>query len=182
MKPVRLAEITTENLRDVLGLSVAPEQAAYVAANAFSIAEAYFHPEAWFRAIYAGDEPVGFVMLEDWSLVPGSDPNQPICLWRFMIDRSYQGLGYGKVALELVIDHVRDRDRVGYMLTSCVEGDHSPKDFYLKCGFRETGEKLEGETVLRLDLIRPTDVSASNDKSESRVAAHKPSKDTANSI
>ena len=32
---------------------------------AFSIAEAHFSPLAWFRAVYAGDTPVGFVMLSD---------------------------------------------------------------------------------------------------------------------
>jgi diamine N-acetyltransferase len=149
---ITLKEISAETVRDFCDLRVHPDQAIYVATNAESIAQAYFHPEAWFRGIYAGDEPVGFVMLEDWSHVPDCDPTAPICLWRFSIDDRFQGRGYGRRALELVVEHVRARDRLGYMLTSCLEGEHSPKPFYLKFGFYETGEISDGETVLRYDL------------------------------
>lgn len=149
---ITLREITAKTVRDFCDIRVRSDQASYVASNAESIAQAYFHPEAWFRGIYAGDEPVGFVMIEDWTQVSGSDANEPICLWRFMMDQSYQGLGYGKRALELVVDHIRSRDKMGYFLTSCVEGELSPKPFYLKFGFHETGEILDGETVLRYDL------------------------------
>ena len=38
------------------------------------------------------------------------DPETPeYFLWRFMIDARYQSLGFGRQALELVIDHVRTR-------------------------------------------------------------------------
>jgi diamine N-acetyltransferase len=61
---VTLREITKDNWRDLLRLKVAPSQEQFVASNAMSIAEAHFNPEvAWFRAIYAGDVPVGFLML-----------------------------------------------------------------------------------------------------------------------
>lgn len=68
----------------------------YVAINAYSIAEAYFHPEAWFRGIYAGDTPIGFVMLEDWSQVSADRADDPTVLWRYMIDHRFQGFGHGK--------------------------------------------------------------------------------------
>lgn len=149
---VSLREINADTVRSINNLRVAPEQAKFVATNAESIAQAYFHPEAWFRGIYADVEPVGFVMLEDWTQVPDSDPDAPICLWRFMIDERHQGFGYGRKALELVMTHIRSRDKLGYMLTSCVEGGHSPKSFYIAFGFRETGEIIDGETVLRFNL------------------------------
>jgi diamine N-acetyltransferase len=59
---VELREITQDSLRAVLDLAVAPEQRQYVASNARSIAEAHFEPRAWFRAVYADEDPVGFVM------------------------------------------------------------------------------------------------------------------------
>ncbi len=66
-----------------------------------SIAEASFEPKAWFRAIYANETPVGFAMLYD-------DREKPeYFLWRFMIDARYQHLGFGRQALQLLIDHVR---------------------------------------------------------------------------
>lgn len=50
---VSLREVTAENLAAVLALDAAEGQRAFVASNAKSIAEAHFHPEAWFRTIYA---------------------------------------------------------------------------------------------------------------------------------
>lgn len=89
--PITLREITKETLREVLMLKVAPEQERFVASNAVSIAQAHFHPEvAWFRAIYADETPVGFLMVED-------DLDKPeVYLWRFMIDHRFQKLGYGR--------------------------------------------------------------------------------------
>ncbi len=149
---ISLREITAETVRAITQLSVAEEQRRNVATNAESMAQAYFHPEAWFRAIYADDTPVGFVMLEDKTDLPDADRTEPICLWRFMIDQRFQGLGYGNQALELIVEHVRERTKLGYMLTSCVEGPHSPKDFYIKFGFDPTGEMDDGETILRFNL------------------------------
>ena len=48
---VTLREVTRENLHQVLQLKVKPEQEQFVANNAVSIAQAYFEPKAWFRAI-----------------------------------------------------------------------------------------------------------------------------------
>jgi diamine N-acetyltransferase len=59
-----------------------------VAANSVSIAEAYFEPCAWFRAIYADETPIGFVMLH------AEPENEEYFLWRFMLDAAYQRQGY----------------------------------------------------------------------------------------
>jgi diamine N-acetyltransferase len=63
---ITLREITQATLHAILNLTVAPQQTHFVASNAVSIAEAHFAPEmAWFRAVYADDIPVGFVMLAE---------------------------------------------------------------------------------------------------------------------
>ena len=68
---VSLREVIKENLRNILALEVAPEQKKFVAPNAVSIAQAYFDREiAWFRAIYADETPVGFLMLSDDASMP----------------------------------------------------------------------------------------------------------------
>ena len=65
MRPVRLEAITEANVRAVFDLRVASEQQAFVAPNAWSLAQALAeHDVAWPRAIVAGDEVVGFLMLE----------------------------------------------------------------------------------------------------------------------
>ncbi len=144
---VSLREVTRDTLREILRLEVAPHQKGFVATNAISIAQAHFHPEvAWFRGIYAGDEPAGFVMLHDEPAA------SKYYLWRFMIDHRWQGRGVGRRALALLVDYVRGRPGVTELLTSCVPGEGTPIPFYEKAGFVQTGEVDDGELVLRLDL------------------------------
>jgi diamine N-acetyltransferase len=144
---ITLREITKESLLGVLRLKVHPSQEGFVANNAVSIAQAHFHPEtAWFRAVYAGDSPVGFVMLED-------DPAKPrYYLWRFMIAAEHQGKGYGRKAIDLVCEHVRTRPGATELLLSCVPGEGGPGPFYERLGFTYTGEEDEGELVMRRPL------------------------------
>lgn len=146
MSDVSLREITLENFREIVRLEVAPEQTDFVASNAYSIAEAHFQPHAWTRGVYAGDTPVGFVMLRD-------DPEKPqYYLWRFMIAAEHQGKGYGKAALDLLVAYVRTRPGATELLCSYVPGDSGPGGFYAKYGFTETGEIAGGENVITLAL------------------------------
>lgn len=145
-RPVTLREITRETVRAVCALDVRPEQRGYVAPNAVSIAQAHFEPSAWFRAVYAGDEPVGFVML---FVDTGKTE---YFLWRFMIDAEHQGKGYARRALDLVVDHVRGLPGARELVSSYVPGEHGPRDFYLRYGFVDTGEVDDGENVIRLAL------------------------------
>lgn len=141
---VSLREVTAENLRQVLRLKVKPEQENFVADNATSIAEAHFEEKAWFRVIYAGETPVGFLMLYD-------EPDSAnYYLWRFMIDARYQGLGFGRRALELLIDHVRTRPNATELTLSYVPAEGGPRPFYAGLGFVDTGEVHDGENVMRL--------------------------------
>jgi diamine N-acetyltransferase len=143
---VTLREITADTVRSVCNLSVSENQKKLVAANALSIAQAYFAREAWFRAIYADETPVGFVMLHD-------DPEKSeYFLWRFMIDAHYQGLDFGRRAMELLIDHVKTRPNAGELLTSVIQKDGGAQGFYEKLGFALTGEHEDGEAVMRLEL------------------------------
>lgn len=143
---VTLREVTAETVRAVCTLETTPEQKRFVAPNAVSIAQAYFSDEAWFRAIYAGETPVGFLMLADQPAKP------EYYLWRFMIDARYQRMGFGQRAMRLLIEHVRTRPGATALLTSAVPGEGGPRPFYERLGFTVTGE-LDGiEEVLRLPL------------------------------
>jgi len=142
---IMLREITRDTVRAICDLKVSKEQEKFVAANSVSIAEAYFSNEAWFRAIYADETPVGFVMLYE------APEKGPYGIWRFMIDQRYQGIGYGRKAMGLVVQHVTDKSNVKELLTSCHEGKGSPKGFYEKTGFKDTGRKTSnGELIMKL--------------------------------
>lgn len=143
---ITLREVTKETVRVVCNLKVRPDQERFVAPNAISIAQAYFEPHAWFRAIYADETPIGFVMLYD-------DAEKPeYLLWRYMIAGEHQGKGYGRRAMGLVIEHVRTRPGARELLTSYVPGEGSPGPFYHSLGFVDTGEVDDGENVARLTL------------------------------
>lgn len=147
---ITLREVTKDTVRAICRLAVRPDQTNFVAPNAVSIAQAYFDREiAWFRAIYADDTPVGFLMLED------EPDKQHYHLWRFMIDARYQSLGFGKRALEVLMEHVRTRPGASALTLSCVPGEGSPGPFYERMGFSYTGEKDEDELVMRRELDAP---------------------------
>ena len=145
---VNLREITEETVVEICRLSdtLTEPQDHMVAPNALSIAQAHFSQYAWFRAIYADETPVGFIMLSD-------DPDeQEYFLWRLMVAKPHQGKGFGRRAVELLIEHVKTRPGAKELLTSCGQGEGSPEGFYSKLGFKRNGEMVGDEVVLSLGL------------------------------
>jgi GNAT superfamily N-acetyltransferase len=165
---VSLREITPANVYAVLRLKVSDAQRGYVADNAASLAEAAYKEEAWARAIYADDVPVGFLMLYDETL--RSDPAEvpEVMLWRLMVDARHQGRGYARQALDQVIQHLRSR-AVKMLEVSYVPGEGSPLGFYEKLGFTETGREVDGERVMALRL----DARAGDVLDPTALVAHK---------
>jgi diamine N-acetyltransferase len=132
---VTLREVTKESVLDICRLSLAEHQKEFVASNSVSIAEAHFQPDyAWFRAIYADEIPVGFVLI-------GNNPNDDYAfLWRFMIDKNYQQMGFGKKGLDLTLEHLKSKKNVRRIITSYHKGPGDPSNFYKKSGFSEINE------------------------------------------
>ncbi|MGQ0838057.1 GNAT family N-acetyltransferase [Actinokineospora sp.] len=150
---VHLREITDDNRDAVCALRVRPDQEGFVASVTRSLADAAATPEAnpWYRAVYSGDEPVGFVLLS-WNVPPGrAGIIGPYFLWRLLIDVHHQGHGFGRVVLTQIADVVR-ADGATELLTSYQPGDGEPWPFYRQFGFEPTGEIDDGEILLRLDL------------------------------
>ena len=163
--PVTLREINRENLVDIIKLGVTRYQQLFVANNGISIAQALFEPHSWMRGIYAGDLPVGFVLLYDNPedglkhtppklQADGKTPLPEYYLWRLLIDSRYQGLGYGREAVARVIDYVKTRPNADHLLVSYTPGQGTPEPFYTKLGFKKTGQIEKGEVVMRLDFIK----------------------------
>lgn len=145
---VTLEEITMETVFGIVMLSetLTVPKSNFVAPNAMSLAQAHFSDDAWFRAIYAGRKPVGFVMLSLDTKTP------EYFLWRYMIAEPYHGRGYGRKAMEAIKDHVRTLPNATELLLSYGQGEGSPEGFYKKLGFKETGEVDEGEVVAKIGL------------------------------
>ncbi|HYM47611.1 MAG TPA: GNAT family N-acetyltransferase, partial [Burkholderiaceae bacterium] len=147
---VSLKEVTRDTLRAICKLD-AGDGATQVAPNAVSIAEASFYGEAWFRAIYNDEVPVGFVMLYDPTLTDA--PEEPdFFLWRLMIDKAHQGRGLGHAAVDLLITHVRARPGAKKLLVSHMSKADALARFYGSFGFVHTGQEEDGEKVMALEL------------------------------
>jgi diamine N-acetyltransferase len=151
VRVVSLREITQSNRDAVEALRVAPGQERFVSSVAQSLREAAEHPGAhaipW--AVYADDDPVGFVMIADEVEGPDYVPHY---LWKLMIDEGHQGHGYGRETLDLIVDYFRGRPGVNALTTSAHQGEGSPLSFYEHYGFERTGEVSDGEVMLRLKL------------------------------
>jgi diamine N-acetyltransferase len=147
MASVTVRPVSAENEGEVLGLVVKPEQEQLVASNEASLRDARAYPSCKPFAIYAGETPVGFLMLRhDY---PGP---QDYYLLRLMIDASHQGQGYGRVAMQWLVEHVRTLPGARALRTSYDLGEGNAGAFYEKLGFAETGEVNDGEVELVLKL------------------------------
>ncbi|MFX1391204.1 MAG: GNAT family N-acetyltransferase [Promethearchaeota archaeon] len=154
MPKVILKKINKCNLMSILQLSVKPEQKGLVAPNVVSIAEAHFNKDAWFRAIYADNIPIGFVMISDTLLKYKFNQNHrpSYIIWRFMIDAKYQGKGYAKEAMNLIINHIKKRPKAKEILLSHSQSSGNAGPFYKKFGFEYTGTTIADELVMSLNL------------------------------
>ena len=144
---VVLKEITKENLEEVLTLSVDDDQKSFVSTNAESLAQAYVYSDmAYPFAVYDDDTIVGFIMMGYY------ETKEYYTLWKFMIDKRYQNRGYGRRALELGIQYLRNRFNVSEIYTGVIPGNTIAKNLYKSVGFKETGVIESGMEEMRLVL------------------------------
>ncbi len=136
---VSIRDINKDTFYEFCQLSVSEKQKSFVDTVAESMAEANFSESSWFQGIYADETPIGFLMLDD-------QPNIPkYYIWRFMIDQRFQNMGFGRRALDLLVEHVKTRPNASELLTSVMVMDGGPMEFYQKAGFELTGESVDRE-------------------------------------
>ena len=136
------------NFSAVVGLTVTPEQADFVAPNLYSIAEAAIEPTWTPLAIYAEDDIVGFALF-------GRDETGRWWIMRYMIDAQHQGKGYGTAALPVLIDLMVERHGCVEIFLDYSPGNDVAERLYARMGFVPTGEVEGGEIEARLGLENP---------------------------
>lgn len=150
---VHFERITAGNVLKICQLSetLSPEQQRNVADNAISIAQGHCSEQAWMRAIYADEMPVGFIMLHFGSDYADGIDCPGVFLWRLMISGPYQAQGYGEAAMKLLIKHLKAMG-IPELYTSYHTGPGGPGRFYERLGFIPTGEYYgdEPEVVLKI--------------------------------
>jgi len=158
MARVRLRDILSSADRAaVMGLRRGPGQDRYLNSMEEIFAEADAEPRAMPRAWAAHDAEtgalVGFAMISDNIPQPiDDDLIGPYYLWKLLIDHRFQRHGYGAATLDAIAGFLATRPDADVLYTSCGDGPGSPRRFYLRYGFTDTGRVMWGENVLALAL------------------------------
>ena len=149
-----LRPVTIENWQSLIKLKVRDDQTGFVASNLYSIAQAQFgdefqgHWDLHPFGIYDGDIPVGFLMYG----LNFNHPTQQAFIQRLMVDEKFQGKGYGRFAMQKMIEIFRADGRIQEVGISYEPRNEGARKLYASIGFVETGEIFEGEAVAVLKL------------------------------
>lgn len=144
---IRLEKVNAKTFDAVIGMKLSKEQSEYVAPNVASLAEAWLcYDNARPMAILNDEEVVGFIML-DYDL-----DERSVGIWRLLIDNKYQHKGFGRKALEIVIDMARKDENIDIMYLDYVPGNEVARRLYTSLGFRENGKIVDDEIVMTLPL------------------------------
>ena len=147
---IELRPLDASNIEACRKLKVSEKQADFIASNDKSIADAADNAKvARPFAIYADEVVVGFTMFAFES--DYEDPDDRYWLWRFMIDERYQGRGYGRKALELIIAYFKEHGASNIRL-STKAANQKAIHLYESFGFEANGNMNGEETVFALEF------------------------------
>ena len=149
MNTLTLKRIDESNFIDAFRLELADGQEIYVSHPVRSLAQAYvYYHQCTPFGIYAGKTMVGYVM------VIYDRGTGEYNIWHLMIDRRYQGMGYGKQAVRLCLDYIRQEPfgPGNIVLLTCHEENTTAVSLYKSLGFQETGNRDETEIEMKLTL------------------------------
>ena len=155
---IELRKITFDNFDECIKLETTEEQKSFVASNIRSLAQAYVAltnkeciPMPY--AICHNDIMVGFIMLS-YAEADENEDEPAYWVWRLMIDKEYQGKGYGKEAMVTALELIKtfpcgeaSTVYLSYELDNIVA-----MALYKSLGFVETGKIEEGEMIAKLAL------------------------------
>ena len=143
---IQLLPVTKENWEACIELEVAEKQREFVAPNYYSILQSIYEDNLYPYVIYDEGTLVGFLMY-------GKDPDTyrfEMC--RLMIDKKYQGKGYGKEAIKQLLDIVTRKYGNILFYTSIEPKNSYALNLYQSMGFKKTGEIMWDEEVLVIEL------------------------------
>jgi diamine N-acetyltransferase len=151
---MELHPVTAQNWNALIKLKVADNQTQFVASNLYSIAEAQFgfedegHWDLYPFGAYIDDTPVGFVM---YAYNFNHSRFQAFIV-RLMVDQQFQGRGYGRDIMQLVLQEFRENEKIKNIGISYEPENVAARKLYASLGFVEPGEMLDRELLAVLKL------------------------------
>lgn len=158
---INFKEITNANMWKVCTLEPFEEQKDFVAENIQSLAEAYATRNeggnALPLAVYNDETLVGFIMIGKGTV--GNEKESELIkknysLWRLMIDKKYQGKGFGRQTLDaaMALIHTYPFGKADKVWLSYEPKNVRAREIYRKYGFVENGEMCGDEIIAVYDL------------------------------
>lgn len=144
--PISLLPVEAVEADAIRNLTVDESQMNFIASNGDSLEELAERSECVGFAVMADSQAIGFAM---YALDP-DDGNHWI--YRLMIDSSHQGKGFGSKALAALIKTMATIPGCDAIYLGVYPDNIRAYALYQRFGFRETGQIIGGETVLRLGL------------------------------
>ncbi|MEA4912238.1 MAG: GNAT family N-acetyltransferase [Oscillospiraceae bacterium] len=149
MKDIDLKKIDESNFIACFNLKLAAGQEKYVSHPVRSLAQAYvYYDQCTPFGIYAGETMVGYVM----AIYDRDEAAYNI--WHMMIDRDFQGKGYGQAALQRVLEYISEKPfgESDTVLLTCNPENEVAYRLYRRLGFSETGRSDGEESELGVRL------------------------------
>lgn len=150
-----IRHVTIENWQVLIALKVRDDQKHFVSSNLYSIAQSKFgdeyegHWDLFPFGIYDDDDtPVGFLMYALNFL----HPTHQAYIQRLMVDEKFQGKGYGRFAMQWMLNSFWLDDKIKVVAISYEPHNEVARKLYVGLGFVETGRIVEGETEAMLNL------------------------------
>jgi len=95
-------------------------------------------------AVEDDGQVVAFVM---GAFEPDAEPDFFRCgIWHLNVGADHQGMGYGRFAIDGVLDEARRRGQKRATVP-WVPGEGGPEGFWRKMGFNPAGEEFHGQIV-----------------------------------
>ncbi|MDD3429360.1 MAG: GNAT family N-acetyltransferase [Oscillospiraceae bacterium] len=149
MNNVTLKKIDQTNFAACFNLQLREEQAQFVSHPIRSLAQAYvYYNQCTPLGIYANAELVGYVMvIYDYEEATYN-------MWHLMIDSRQQGKGYGKQALQCVMEYIATKPfgNSNIVLITCAPQNTIAAHLYNAYGFVPTGRRDEEEIELSFTI------------------------------
>lgn len=142
---IHLEDIDPGNWR--LGLQVAESQRKYVSSAPWLLARAYGYRNYRANAFIICDDetPVGMGLYYDCPDLEAYNFSQ------LFIDERYQGRGYGKAAVRLVLEAMKQDGTYRKVVIFYIEGNDAAKNLYAQFGFVET-DRDGDEIIMELNF------------------------------
>ena len=131
-----LADVNENNFEALRRLDVAPEQRRFLDSPLGILARGYVYRSSRARVIgiAEGETVIGVALVKDLD-------EEPACydLQQFMIDRRFQGRGYGAAALGLLLDRLRQEKKYADVEVCVHRENDAALALFEGAGFVDTG-------------------------------------------